>query len=91
MIRYTYNTARNKTKNNKVAKSQNAKCEIEEKSVIWLGTHAFHTILSRVSDKYSSILTKLETELSHPRHSGPRREFGALVQEGLQTFSHIHL
>lgn len=48
-----------------------------------LGTHAFHTILSRKPQNYSLLLKSLSFELSLPRHRRCRRRFRNLVKEGL--------
>ncbi|OBZ72156.1 Telomerase reverse transcriptase [Grifola frondosa] len=82
MIRYTYATMRNKS-TNKVAKAGGGRCDVKEVQILWLGAHAFHTVLSRKPMSYKRILKSLEFELSLPRNRRLRKEFRAVTTEGL--------
>jgi len=88
VIRYAYATIRNKA-SNKVARASAGKCEIQKDHVIWLGTHAFHAVLSRKAHNYPSLLRHLTFELSLPRHKRFRQRFRALVREGLVSMAQI--
>ncbi|KAI0783646.1 hypothetical protein C8Q75DRAFT_782781 [Abortiporus biennis] len=54
-----------------------------------LGTHAFHTVLSRKAHSYTSILKALEFDMSLPRYRKFRRLFRRVTREGLDMFSQL--
>jgi len=86
MIKYTYTTMRNKA-SNKVATASGGRCDIQRAQVIWLGTHAFHTVFSRKSHTYPQLIKGLELELSRPRNRRLRKQFRGIVKEGLTTLT----
>jgi len=88
VIRYAYASMRNKA-SNKVARTSAGKCDIEKDHVIWLGTHAFHAVLSRKAPNYPALLRYLAFELALSRHKRSRKRFRMLVREGLISMAQI--
>ncbi|KAG2337772.1 hypothetical protein BDR05DRAFT_894727 [Suillus weaverae] len=90
VIRYTYTAIRHKS-GNKVARDSGGVCDLQKCSVLWLGTHAFYTVLSKKPDVYgtsgSSVLGSLKFELSLPRSKPLRRQLKKVVKEGLKGVS----
>ncbi|KAF9223752.1 hypothetical protein BS17DRAFT_705060, partial [Gyrodon lividus] len=81
MIRYAYAVMVQNSKN-KVSRANGGRCDIQKPHVLWLGTHAFHAVLSRKSDLYaSSLLKPLAFELSLPRSRRIKARFRGLVKE----------
>ncbi|THG96236.1 hypothetical protein EW026_g5564 [Hermanssonia centrifuga] len=67
MIRYAYATMRVKALN-KISKACGGQCEAQKAPVLWLGTHAFHTVLSRKSHAYCGILKSLEVDMNFSQY-----------------------
>ncbi|KAI0078750.1 hypothetical protein K474DRAFT_803495 [Panus rudis PR-1116 ss-1] len=63
LIRYTHSAMRSKERGH-VAKTAGGKCDVDKAQVVWLGTHAFHTVLSQKAHTYGPILASLEKELN---------------------------
>ena len=49
--------------------------------------HAFHTVLSRKPHAYPRIIKALRFELSLPKHRHFKKQFRAVVAEGLSTLT----
>ncbi|KAH9940968.1 hypothetical protein B0H21DRAFT_780275 [Amylocystis lapponica] len=86
MIRYTYATMRNKA-SNRIAKASGGCCDVQEGQVLWLGMHAFHTVLSRKPHTYPQLIKALEFDMSLPRQRRLRKQFRGIVKEGLNTLT----
>ncbi|KAI0955894.1 hypothetical protein AcV7_006436 [Taiwanofungus camphoratus] len=86
MIRYTYTAMQNKA-SNRVAKASGGHCEAKQIHVFWLGTCAFHTVLSRKIQRYQQLIKALEFELALPRYRGLKKQFRDVVKEGLATLA----
>ncbi|KAH9838284.1 uncharacterized protein C8Q71DRAFT_705274 [Rhodofomes roseus] len=86
MIRYTFATMRNKS-SNKVAKRSGGRCDVHQDQVIWLGTHAFYTVLSRKPKTHCQLIKWLKLELSRPRNRRLRKSFRGIAKDGLATLS----
>ncbi|KAL6302425.1 hypothetical protein BKA93DRAFT_736907 [Sparassis latifolia] len=84
VIRYTFATIRNKA-SNRLATIHGGRCDVQEAQVLWLGTHAFYTVLSCKPRIYSQLLGKLKFELALPRYRRLRKQFCPVVKEGLAT------
>lgn len=54
-----------------------------------LGAHAFHTVLSRKQGLYHDVVLELSKRISGREHVALKREFGALVRDGLAEFKNI--
>lgn len=54
-----------------------------------LGVHAFHTVLSRKQGLYREVVAELFKRTFCPEHTPLKREFGALVRDGLAAFKNI--
>lgn len=54
-----------------------------------LGVHAFNTVLSRKRGLYQEVALELSKRISGSEHTGLKREFGALVRDGLGEFKDI--
>jgi hypothetical protein len=54
-----------------------------------LGTHAFHTVLSRKTTRFASVLASLRMELSKGRHRRFKVLFRDVVAEGIAGTSDI--
>jgi len=54
-----------------------------------LGAHAFHTVLSRKQGLYHEVVLELSKQISGREHTALKREFGALVRDGLAEFKNI--
>ncbi|KAJ8072353.1 Telomerase reverse transcriptase [Marasmius tenuissimus] len=88
MLSYCFVSIRNKTLN-KVAKENGASVALEKPDVVWLGMHAFHTVLSRKPTQYSALVRLLAFQLGLPKNKRRGRRFARLVKEGSATFSSI--
>ncbi|KAG7089455.1 hypothetical protein E1B28_011140 [Marasmius oreades] len=88
MFSYCFVSIRNKTLN-KVARDNLASISIQKADVVWLGTHAFHTILSRKAAHYHRLLRSLSFELALPKNKRRARRFKGLVREGFAAFPSI--
>ncbi|KAI0734345.1 hypothetical protein BC629DRAFT_1301551 [Irpex lacteus] len=84
MIRYAYSSMHNKG-TNKVAKASGGKCEVTKAVVLWLGTHAFHSVLSCKSQAYQTVLRGLEFDLSLPQYRRLRKRMKKVVREGQEV------
>ncbi|KAF8843744.1 hypothetical protein BDN67DRAFT_875711, partial [Paxillus ammoniavirescens] len=81
MIRYAYAVIVQSSRN-RVSRASGGRCDIQKANVLWLGTHAFHAVLSKKSELYaSSLLKPLAFELSLPRNRRIRNRFRGLVKE----------
>ncbi|KAF9243418.1 hypothetical protein BU15DRAFT_12458, partial [Melanogaster broomeanus] len=81
MIRYAHSVMVQNSRN-KVSRGSGGRCDIQKAHVLWLGTHAFHSVLSKRSELYaSSLLKPLAFELSLPRSRRIRGRFRGLVKE----------
>ncbi|KII85188.1 hypothetical protein PLICRDRAFT_116594 [Plicaturopsis crispa FD-325 SS-3] len=89
MIYYAYASIRNKASNS-VAKAGAGKCDIQKAPVVWLGTHAFHAVLSRKPKAYAQVIKSLAFEMSLPQHRRSRKRFRGLVAQGLAGVSQIN-
>ncbi|KAG1808931.1 uncharacterized protein BJ212DRAFT_630837 [Suillus subaureus] len=60
-------------------------CDVQKSSVIWLGMHAFYTVLSKKPEIYgtSTLLKYLRFEVSLSRNKRLRRRLGNVVKDGL--------
>ncbi|KAG1744068.1 uncharacterized protein EDB91DRAFT_1050735 [Suillus paluster] len=85
VTRYAYTAIRHKSCS-KIARSSGGICGLQAGSVIWLGTHAFYTVLSKKPEVYgtSTLLKSLRFELSFPCNKGLRHRFKKVVKEGLE-------
>jgi hypothetical protein len=54
-----------------------------------LGAHAFHTVLTRKKGLYPDVMRDLSKRISGPERAVLKREFGALVRDGLAEFKNI--
>ena len=54
-----------------------------------MGAHAFHTVLSRKQGLYHEVVRDLSERISTREHMVLKREFGALVRDGLAEFKNI--
>ncbi|KAL0579065.1 Telomerase reverse transcriptase, partial [Marasmius crinis-equi] len=88
MFSYCFVSIRNKTLN-KVARENKASIALQKRDVIWLGTHAFHTVLSRKPTQYRTLLRSLSFELALPQNKRRSRRFRSLVKEAFVEFSSI--
>ncbi|CCM03069.1 uncharacterized protein FIBRA_05189 [Fibroporia radiculosa] len=82
VIRYTYAAMRNKA-TNRVAKASEGRFVVQQAQTIWMGTHAFHTVLSRKPHTYANLIKWLKLELMRPRSRRLKKEFRGIVKEGL--------
>ncbi|OAX35478.1 hypothetical protein K503DRAFT_696940, partial [Rhizopogon vinicolor AM-OR11-026] len=84
VTRYTYTTIDIKSRS-KVARANGGTCNLQKGSVIWLGTHAFYTILSKKHEVYgtSTLLRSLQFELSLSCNKRLKHRFKKVVKEGL--------
>ncbi|KIJ66967.1 hypothetical protein HYDPIDRAFT_85200, partial [Hydnomerulius pinastri MD-312] len=81
MVRYAYAVILQKS-SSKVSRANGGRCDVQKTHVLWLGTHAFHAVLSRKPELYaSSLLRPLAFELSLPRSRRIRSRFRGLVKE----------
>ncbi|KAI0359806.1 hypothetical protein OH77DRAFT_869323 [Trametes cingulata] len=85
-IRFAYTSACKKA-THKLARTHNARVDLQERQVTWLGLHAFYTVLSRKPEAYARLLRVLSFELSLPRYRHLRKQFRGVVSEGLTTLS----
>ncbi|KAL5526463.1 EST2 [Sanghuangporus sanghuang] len=85
-IRYTYASIRNKTLG-KLARESGGKCDLTQDEVTWLGTHAFHSILSikRTVYAHAGVLGALHADLVHPRSHSVKRRLATVARESLQN------
>ena len=51
--------------------------------------HAFHTVLSRKRGLYEEVTLELSKRIFGSEHTALKREFGALVRDGLAEFKNI--
>ncbi|KAI0091239.1 hypothetical protein BDY19DRAFT_692393 [Irpex rosettiformis] len=84
MIRYAYSSMRNKA-TNKIAKASGGKCEVPKAVVMWLGIHAFHSVLSCKPLAYRAVLQGLEFDLSLPQYRRIRKRVKKAVKEGQEV------
>ena len=54
-----------------------------------LGVHAFNTVLSRKKGLYQDVMRELSKQISCSGYTALKREFGALVRDGLAEFKNI--
>ncbi|CDO70652.1 hypothetical protein BN946_scf184756.g19 [Trametes cinnabarina] len=85
-IRFAYKSACIKARH-KLARTHNARVDLYERQVIWLGLQAFHTVLSRKPYAYTRLLKVLSFELSLPRYRNLRKRFRPVIAEGLSTLT----
>ncbi|KAI0319222.1 hypothetical protein OF83DRAFT_1055406 [Amylostereum chailletii] len=78
VIRYTYATIRGR---------DNGPRQVARNAVFWLGSKAFHTVLSRKLTAYRPILVMLIDELGLRKYREHKREFRKLVGEGATLLS----
>lgn len=85
VIRYAHTAIRHKSCN-KVARDSGGVCDLQGRSVSWLGTHAFYTVFSKKPDVYgaSILLKSLQFELSLRRNKPLMYQFKKVVKEGLK-------
>jgi len=88
VIAYTFSTAKAKAVSSRTEGGA-SKHEINKKRVEWLGAHAFHTVLSRKQGLYHEVVSDLSKRISGSEHTALKREFGALVRDGLTEFKNI--
>ncbi|GJE88721.1 telomerase reverse transcriptase [Phanerochaete sordida] len=86
MIRYTHSTMRNKAQG-RVSRAVGGQFITERNVVVWLGTHAFHAVLSRKSHGYDRVLKSLAFELGLARSKRMRRRLGRTLKEAQGLFS----
>ncbi|TCD64911.1 hypothetical protein EIP91_003447 [Steccherinum ochraceum] len=86
IIVYAHAAMKNKAEH-KIAKASSAQFDVQKIQVLWLGTHAFHTVLSRKAHVYTQVLKALEFELSLPRYRRFKRRFRAVTKDGLEMFT----
>ncbi|KAI8969503.1 hypothetical protein BD414DRAFT_428477 [Trametes punicea] len=85
-IRFAYQSARSKA-SHRLARTHDARVDLQERQVTWLGLHAFHAVLSRKPQAYARLLKVLTFELSLPRYRHLRKRFRRVVTEGLSTLT----
>ncbi|KAL5504247.1 EST2 [Sanghuangporus vaninii] len=85
-IRYTYASIRNKTLG-KLARESGGRCDLTQDEVTWLGTHAFHSILSikRTVYAHAGVLGALHADLVHPRFHSVKRRLATVARESLEN------
>ncbi|KAH7926121.1 hypothetical protein BV22DRAFT_1009862 [Leucogyrophana mollusca] len=84
VIRYAFSILRTKSRS-KVSRASEGKCDVKKEIVIWLGTHAFHAVLSMKPALYtSSVLKSLAFELSLAKNKRVGRRFRGVVSEALE-------
>ncbi|KAI0043827.1 hypothetical protein FA95DRAFT_1497982 [Auriscalpium vulgare] len=89
VIRYTYAILRSKS-TNKVATTHQAQCNVQKPAVLWLGSKAFHTVLSHKPTAYKSLLKSLAFELSLGRNRRYKKEFGQLVKQSMSMLTDLY-
>ncbi|KAH8117879.1 hypothetical protein DFH11DRAFT_863934 [Phellopilus nigrolimitatus] len=84
-IRYTYASIKNKA-SGKLARQAGSRCDITKDEVVWLGTHAFHSVLSikRTVYTHAGVLGALRTDLERARFRGLRRKLKGIARESLE-------
>ncbi|KAG1737327.1 hypothetical protein EDB19DRAFT_1637088 [Suillus lakei] len=89
VIRYAYTAIRHKSCN-KVARDNGGVSDLQKRSVLWLGTHAFYTVLSKKPVYGASMLLKsLQFELSLACNKPLRHQFKRVVKKGLEGVAAI--
>lgn len=85
VIKYTYTAIHHKSYN-KVARDSGGICDLQKSSVLWLGTHAFYTVLSKKPKVYgtSTLLKSLLFGLSLSCNKKLKHRFKKVVKEGLE-------
>ncbi|KAI0707305.1 hypothetical protein C8Q76DRAFT_770957 [Earliella scabrosa] len=85
-VRFAYSSACNQARH-KLAQSNHARIVTHEPQAIWLGLHAFHTVLSRKPHAYTGILRVLRFELSLPKYRHFKKQHRAVIAQGLSTLT----
>ncbi|OCH93027.1 hypothetical protein OBBRIDRAFT_725550 [Obba rivulosa] len=67
----------------KTARANGGRCDVQASELTWLGTHAFHVVLSRKSSVYTKLLKSLELQLATPRQRLFKQRFRGVIREGL--------
>ncbi|KAK7463507.1 Telomerase reverse transcriptase [Stygiomarasmius scandens] len=88
VIRYCF-VAVSKTGSSKLAKLHGGRVTVQEQDIIWLGTHAFHTIFSRTPQCHSFSIKRLVSELALLKHWRRARKFRELVKDGKDSLAHV--
>ncbi|KAG2133255.1 uncharacterized protein EDB93DRAFT_1067330, partial [Suillus bovinus] len=84
VIRYTYTSIRHQSCN-KVARDSGGVCDLQACSVLWLGMHAFRTVLSKKPAVYGgTILRSLQFQLSLHHNKPLKHRFKKVVKEGVK-------
>ncbi|THH05865.1 hypothetical protein EW145_g4492 [Phellinidium pouzarii] len=83
-IRYTYSSIRNKV-SGKIVQQAGGHCSLSKAEVLWLGAHAFHSVLSikRTAYAQAGVLDALASDLGHARNNHIRRRLLRLARESL--------
>ncbi|EGN91918.1 hypothetical protein SERLA73DRAFT_191840, partial [Serpula lacrymans var. lacrymans S7.3] len=83
VIQYIYATIRIKCRT-EVTNARVGKFDVQKSSVLWLGAHAFHTVMSLKADRYAAIVLKrLAFDLSLARHRRSVKMLRGVVKDGL--------
>ncbi|TFK18115.1 hypothetical protein FA15DRAFT_603874 [Coprinopsis marcescibilis] len=90
-IEFSYSSiisqASRKTKNNRNQVSWSPK----KLAVLWLGSHAFHHVLSKKPREYAAILRTLDKNLCRFSNRAYKKRFKRLVKEGQSAFNHTNV
>ncbi|KZT22068.1 hypothetical protein NEOLEDRAFT_1072414 [Neolentinus lepideus HHB14362 ss-1] len=88
ILQSTHAAIRNKA-TNKVAQSNGAICKVDKKVVLFLGTHAFHLVLSCKPEVYSRLVKLLAFELSLPKNRILQSRYRSVLAEGQATVTQL--
>ncbi|KAI5122895.1 hypothetical protein M0805_007573 [Coniferiporia weirii] len=85
-IRYTYSSIRTKVAG-RVAQQAGARCSLSRNEIIWLGTHAYHSVLTlkRTAYAHAGVLGALAADLAHPHYGTVRKRLGRIARESLDA------
>ncbi|KAG2337154.1 hypothetical protein BDR05DRAFT_895691 [Suillus weaverae] len=89
--RCAYSTMRQQS-HRKVLCPNGGTFDLQKSSVMWLGMHAFHTVLSKKPEVYgtSTLLKGLLFDLSLSRNKSSRHQLRNVVKEGLAGVAALH-
>ncbi|KAJ8580774.1 hypothetical protein M405DRAFT_734642, partial [Rhizopogon salebrosus TDB-379] len=89
VTRYTYTMSDIKSRS-RFARASGGTCDLQKGSVIWLGTHAFYTVLSKKPEIYgaSTLLKSLQFELSCNKRL--KHRFKKVVRKGVEGVATLY-
>ncbi|KAF7316755.1 Telomerase reverse transcriptase [Mycena chlorophos] len=85
MLTFCYNSISNKT-DTRLARQHGGRANIDKAVVVWLGSRAFHEILSRHPTRYASVVRRLKAYLETPRAQRFARRYRKLLPARLGKF-----